>query len=107
MENDMARDSPLRSDFGHRPDIRSRRQNEFIEDDPFRLCIQTTRRVETDNLAPSSMITRGKNWTNSTHLVILDCQIVTFITLLVCDLHEEAIAQYFPNIDTPLSFICS
>ena len=44
-KHDKVKDIPLRLDICHCPDKRSRRQDKLIEDDPFRLCIQTTRRV--------------------------------------------------------------
>ena len=39
-------EQPLRADLCHRTDICSRRKHEFIEQNPLRLRIETTRRVQ-------------------------------------------------------------
>ena len=41
----------------------------------------------------------------TTYLIVLDRQIVALFTLLVCDLHEETITQYFLNVGVPLFLV--
>lgn len=47
-----------------------------------------------------------KKRSSPTHLIILNSRIAVLVTL-VCNLHEEAITQYFPDVDAPLPLVYS
>ena len=89
---------PSGFDDANRPDVRSRSQNELIEDYPLGRRIQTTRRMEINNLAEYfSMIWTSQD-TGRMYLIILHREVRVLLSLLVRYLHKVAAYKDLPDV---------
>ena len=105
MENHSGIRIPSGFNDADRPDVRSRRQYELIEDHPLGRRIQTTRRMEINNLAEYlSMIWTSQD-TGRMYLIILHREVRVLLSLLVRYLHKVATYKDLPNVRIQLALV--